>query len=89
MNNLKDLPNLETLNQQYYSLAASLGDIVFKIKQHDEAIDELIRQRQTAIESIEALNKLAAKINSISILSNNVNLETNQADKTNKAPKDA
>ena len=79
MNNNKDLPNLETLNQQYYSLAASLGDIVFKIRQHDEAIAELVHQKQVALESIEALNKLAAK-------SNNVNLKTA---KTDKATKDA
>ena len=79
MNNHKDLPNLETLNQQYYSLAASLGDIVFKIQQHDQAIAELVHQKQVALESIEALNKLAAK-------SNNVNLKNA---KTDKATKDA
>jgi hypothetical protein len=77
MNSHNNLPDLESLNQQYYSLAAFLGDIVFKIQQHDKAIEELAYQKQTALESIEALNKLAAKLG-------NVNLEAYKTAKTAK-----
>lgn len=65
---------LQSINNQYLQLAAFLGDIEFKINQHCKEIDKLIGAKESTIESINALNLLAAKVG-------NVNLETAKAKK--------